>query len=294
MRAGFRGLLAGAALAALVGVPAANDAQAQDRSINLGWVAWSCVEVTTRLAQHVLEEEMDYEVELTLADAAGVYQGVRGGSVDAYLGSWLPDTHADYFDQTATDVEHLGVLYTDARLGWVVPDYIPEDQLSSLEDLHDDEVREMLGGQIQGIDPGAGLTRLSNEAMEVYGLDDYELVIASDAAMTAALERAIRRDEWIVATGWSPHWMFGAWDLRYLDDPEGALGGAEWVQKIARAGFYRDHPEAAGMLARMYFPIEDLEAMMFEAEETDDYEGAAQRYAEENPERIQYWVTGEQ
>ena len=50
--------------------------------------------------------------------------------------------------------------------------------------------------------------------------------------MTAALRRAARRDEWIVVTGWSPHWMFAKWKLRYLEDPKGVLGGLERVHAL--------------------------------------------------------------
>ncbi|RDD60424.1 hypothetical protein DRB17_18120 [Ferruginivarius sediminum] len=34
------------------------------------------------------------------------------------------------------------------------------------------------------------------------------------AGMTSSLKRAIEREEWVVVTGWSPHWRFGRWDLR--------------------------------------------------------------------------------
>ena len=37
--------------------------------------------------------------------------------------------------------------------------------------------------------------------------------------MTAALKSAIANDEEIAVTGWTPHWMFARWDLKYLDDP---------------------------------------------------------------------------
>src|SRR3546814_19299032 len=83
------------------------------------------------------------------------------------------------------------------------------------------------------IDPGAGLMRLSKDAVEEYGLDDYELVSASGAAMTAARERAVKRTEWIVVTGWSPHWMFGAHELRYLERSEERRVGKGWVGKCS-------------------------------------------------------------
>ena len=108
------------------------------------------------------------------------------------LMSWQPGTHEDYLDKVGPKVVNLGLLYTHARLGWAVPAYIPESKVESIADLAKDEVREKLDGTVTGIDPGAGLTRLSKQAIEDYGLD-YELQISSGAGMTAALERAVRR-----------------------------------------------------------------------------------------------------
>ncbi|TVR83210.1 MAG: glycine betaine ABC transporter substrate-binding protein [Rhodospirillales bacterium] len=262
-----------------------------EKKVNIGWTAWSDAEFITTLTKQILEERFDYEVELTLADIAIQYQGVARGDLDFMMMSWLPSTHQDYMEQVGTDVFSPGILYTDARLGWAIPDYIPEDELSSIEDLNKPEVRQQLGGRIQGIDPGAGLMRLSLQTIDDYGLD-YELVSASGAGMTAALDRAIRRNEWIVVTGWSPHWKFGAYELRYLEDSKGSLGGAERVHVIARNGFGQEHPEVLGFLARMHLPLDELQSAMYEATQTS-YEEAAAAYIENNPARIEYWVTGE-
>jgi glycine betaine/proline transport system substrate-binding protein len=234
---------------------------------------------------------MGYDVELLQTDVAPQYQGLATGSIDVMLMSWQPETHEDYVKKVGDKVVNLGLLYTHARLGWVVPDYIPETELESIEDLEKPDVREKLDATITGIDPGAGLTRLSEKAIEQYGLD-YELQLSSGAGMTAALARAVRRTEWIVATGWSPHWMFGAYDLRYLEDPKGVLGSFERVHAVARRGFYQDNVEAAAFFSRMQIPIEDLQKAMYDAQETS-YDEAIAKYIENNPERINYWVTGE-
>jgi glycine betaine/proline transport system substrate-binding protein len=275
------GFLAGSALAVT----------ADAATVRIGWTAWSDAEFVTKLAERIIKDEIGTDVELVQTDIAPQYQGVAQGDIDVMLMAWLPGTHADYWERVGQDVVPLGVLYTDAKLGWVVPNYIPDDQLSAIPDLAKDEVRSQLNGQIQGIDPGAGLMRLSAEAIESYGLD-YDLISASDAAMMVALDRAIRNEEWIVVTSWSPHWMFGAYDLRYLEDPEGALGGVERVYALSRKGFQADHPEVAQFLMRMHLPLSDLEAAMFHAQE-NSYEEAVTKYIEENPERIRYWVTGE-
>jgi glycine betaine/proline transport system substrate-binding protein len=278
----------GAVLAAGIG---AAPATAQD--VTIGWTAWSDAEFVTRLAERVLEDEMGQEVELVQTDIAIQYQGLAGGDIDVMLMSWQPVTHEDYVDEFGGEIATIGTLYTGAKLGWVVPAYVP-DSITSIADLTSEEAVEMFDGRIQGIDPGAGLMRLSNEAMDVYGLEDagYELISASGAAMTAALDRAIQREEGIVVTGWSPHWMFGAYDLRYLEDPEGVLGGPERVVALARQGFYQENVDAASFFARMYIPLDELESAMFDANQSS-YDEAVTNYIEENPERIQYWVSGQ-
>jgi len=260
-------------------------------TIKIGWTAWSDAEFVTKLAKRILVERMGYEVELLQTDIAPQYQGLATGSIDIMLMSWQPGTHEDYVKKVGAKVVNLGLLYTHARLGWVVPNYIPEGDLRSIADLKKPDVHKKLGGTITGIDPGAGLMRLSKQAIEDYGLD-YALQISSGAGMTAALERAVRRDEWIVVTGWSPHWMFGAYDLRYLDDPKGVLGSFERVHAVARLGFYQDNVEAASFISRMQLPIDDLQKAMYDAQGTS-YKDAVTKYIKNNPQRVDYWVTGE-
>jgi glycine betaine/proline transport system substrate-binding protein len=272
------------------GLTVGGAAQAADK-IKIGWTAWSDAEFVTKLAAKLLQDELGYEVELLQTDIAPQYQGISTGDIDVMLMSWQPTTHEDYVKKVGEKAFDLGLLYTDAKLGWVVPAFVPEDQVKTIEDLTKPEVKEKLDGTITGIDPGAGLMRLSKQAIDDYGLD-YELQVSSGAGMTAALERAVRRDEWIVVTGWSPHWMFGKYDLRYLEDPKGVLGKAERVHAYARNGFYQDHIKAASFLSRMQIPVGQLEAAMFKAQETS-YEEAVDAYIAENPKRVKYWVTGD-
>jgi glycine betaine/proline transport system substrate-binding protein len=263
-------------------------------TIKFGWTAWSDNEAIHNLAKVVLEDKMGYDVELTMADIGIQFQAVARGDIDAMLGAWLPLTHKNYLKKYCMDVVNIGPIYTHARNGWVVPDYIPKDKLNSVEDLTDPEVAEELDHKITGIDPGSGIMQASEVAMKEYGLDDagYRLISSSGAGMTSALARAIRRNEWIVVTGWSPHWKFNKWDLRYLKEPKGVLGGLERCNGLVRRGFYNDYPEVFDFLNRFSFPLEHLQGIMYDAEQTS-YREAAKKYVKEHPERVNYWVTGD-
>jgi glycine betaine/proline transport system substrate-binding protein len=268
-------------------------AQAADRpALRIGWTAWSDAEAVTRLAARILESRLHQPVKLVLLDIGIQYQGLAKGDIDAMLMAWLPLTHKPYMDKVGDQVVNLGPLYTRARLGWVVPDYIPAQQLNSIADLNKPAVARKLSHQIHGIDPGAGLMQASEKTLQAYDLKRYRLISSSGAGMTAALARAMKRKKWIVVTGWSPHWMFSRWHLRYLDDPQKTLGGNERVHALVRKGFDDDFPpQITEFLSRMFLPLEELEQMMDRATATS-YEQAVSEYIEQHPKRIDYWVTG--
>jgi biotin carboxylase len=115
--------------------------------------------------------------------------------------------------------------------------YIPEDRLIGIEGLKGRKVMRKPGNQTHGIDPGAGLMQAAEKAVEDYGLDCYRLISSSGAGKTTAMSRTLTRQQWIVAAGWSTHWMFSGRKLHYHEDPHGAMGGPERVHAPARKGF---------------------------------------------------------
>lgn len=158
-------------------------------------------------------------------------------------------------NKVAAKVRDLGVIYDGARIGWVVPSYVPKDKLDSRSDLKKSGVADKLNHKIQGISAGAGEMERSKDALNSYGLRHYNLISASGSAMTAALAPAIQRKQWIVVTGWSPHWMWGRFHLRYLKDPKNALGTSEHVDAIASKSFYAQAPKVYDLISRMHYSV---------------------------------------
>ena len=58
-----------------------------------------------------------------------------------------------------------------------------------------------------------------------------------------------------------------------------------------RKGFKEDNPDAAAFLSRMKLPLDELEAAMFDAQETS-YEQAVEKYIADHPERVKAWLEG--
>ena len=276
--------LAGMALIAGAGL-AATTAQAQDKgTINLAYVEWSSTVASTNVMRAVLEQA-GYEVETSSLSAAAMWQSVATGDTDALLAGWLPTTHEDYYAQLKDQLVDTGVNLDGTKLGLVVP---ADSEVDSIADLnaHADD----FDNKITGIDPGAGIMRLTDKVIEEYDLD-LNLQSGSGATMTAALKSAIANDEEIAVTGWTPHWMFARWDLKYLDDPKNVYGGAEQIHTIVRQGLEEDMPEAYAILDAFEWTAEDMGEVMLmnQEEDSDPYENAKQ-WGEDNQDLVQEWL----
>ncbi|MFB8763729.1 glycine betaine ABC transporter substrate-binding protein [Nocardiopsis alba] len=251
-------------------------------SIDIGLIAWEEAIAVTNMWKVVLEEK-GYDVTLTDVDVAPLFQGLENGDVDLYLDVWLPTTHADYWEDYGSDLEKINTWYDNAVLTLTVPEYM--EDVNSIADLP--EYTDELGNRIVGIDPGAGLTRVTKEeAMPGYGLDEgFELVESSSAAMLAELDSAIAEEEPIVVTLWRPHPVYAKHDLKDLEDPEGLMGDAETLHSVGREGFGSDYPEIDGWLRDWEMSDEELADLSVKV--IDEYEGdpeeGARVWLSENP-----------
>ena len=153
-------------------------------------------------------------------------------------------------------------------------------------------VGESVDYKITGIDPGAGIMEKTEEALVDYELDEWTLTTGSGAAMTAALKRAYDNEEPIIVTGWTPHWKFAEFDLKYLDDPEGSYGGEEEIHSIGRIGLADDLPEAHAILSNFNWSEDDMGEVMIAMQDGENEVDAAQTWIDANAEKVAEWTDG--
>jgi len=153
-------------------------------------------------------------------------------------------------------------------------------------------VGESVDYEIVGIDPGAGIMKATASAIEEYGLEDWTLVEGSGAAMTASLKKAYDKEEPIIITGWTPHWKFSAFDLKYLEDPKGVYGGEENIHTIARNGLKEDLPAVYTLLDQFNWTSDDMGSVMVDINDGTKPEEAAAKWIEENPDKVAEWTEG--
>ncbi|MCM3567358.1 glycine betaine ABC transporter substrate-binding protein [Neobacillus mesonae] len=153
-------------------------------------------------------------------------------------------------------------------------------------------VGESVDYKIIGIDPGAGLMKATAKALDEYKLDDWQLVEGSSAAMTAALKKAYDKQEPIIVTGWTPHWMFAKFDLKYLDDPKSVFGPDETINTVVRKGLKKDSPEAYKVLDNFHWTPEDMAKVMSDIQAGESPEDAAAKWVKDNADKVAEWTDG--
>lgn len=287
------GALVLSALAVLLAACAGSDEQVtgepappeEKDTVRLVYVDWVSEVASAHVVKAVIEDRLGYNCELLSVTAISMWESIAAGDQDAMVAAWLPSLQAHYYSRVEDEVVNLGPNLEGVEMGLVVPAYVDIDSIPELHDHIED-----FGGRIIGIDPEAGLMEKTEQAIEEYNLE-FDLISGSDLTMTSALEIAFEEERWIAVTGWSPHWKFARWDLKYLDDPGQVYGDSEYIGTIVRKGLDEDMPGVYSFLENFYWEPCDMEqVMLWFSEQEMSAEQAAKRWINENEEKVDQWL----
>lgn len=274
------------AAVALLGVGAnyfANAKTSQQKgSINLAYVQWDTEVASTNVLAEVLREQ-GFTVQTTPLDNAIMWESLAKGEADATVGAWLPNTHRAQYKKYHDQVNDLGINLKGAKVGLVVPKYMKVNSIADLTNEADQG--------ITGIEPGAGVVAAAQKAVKDYpNLADWQVDTSSSGAMTVALGQAIKKKQPIVITGWSPHWMFAKYDLKYLKDTKKSMGGTEAIHTMTRKGLKKDQPEAQRIIDRFHWHTKDMESVMLAINKGESPKKAAKAWIKDHPKQVKSWL----
>jgi len=287
----------------LLAGPAFCGSYGTSQTIRLAHTDWSSSVASANIIKAVFQERLGIRCKLIQLSADKMWAAVAEARADAMVSAWLPDTHGHYHKQFCDQVVDLGPNLDGTKIGLVVPDvtlgrltagtgirnqpYINIDSIEGLKS-HADKFNH----RIIGIEPEAGIMHKTRRAMDAYGLDNFRLVESSEVSMMAELSNAIRHQEWLVVTGWLPHWSFARWSLKFLDDPKNIFGDRGHINTIVRQGLETDMPKAWRVLDRFFWEPQDVGQLMLWIQEDEGrfpYEKAL-RWMRTHPEKIDEWI----
>ncbi|MFV1942887.1 glycine betaine ABC transporter substrate-binding protein [Pseudomonas luteola] len=202
--------------------------------IRIGHIGLSFHAASAAVVQRIVERH-GYRVESVAAPHEDMFRHYGAGEVDFLVSAWLPASHGGYLAPYAEQTRTLGVLYQPYCI-WGVPDYVPAEAVASIDDLKRPDVAAHMSLLIQGINPGAGISRFSRDIIEQYGLDQvgYHFANGTQAQCFERFEQAVERREWIVVPLWHPQFLHYRYAIRALHEPRGLLGGQDDATLIVR------------------------------------------------------------
>ena len=258
------------------------------KELTLGYIEWDENVAISSLTKVLLEEELDYTVELQRTNVAVVKQvfgGVAEGDLDAFQDVWMPNQRA-YLSEVEGNVAHLDPWFEgQTAQGIAVPYYMDVRSLSELDRAGTD--------MIISIEPGSAVQpQINNKVIPGYDLD-MKLVESSTPAMLSELEMAYEMRQPIVFFGWSPHWMNARYDFRYLEDPkdlQGKFNDPAKISSIVNEDLPDDDPVAYAFLKVISLDEEQINQLEADINEAGDPDEGVKVWLEKNRDVVKPWV----
>ena len=254
--------------------------------VRIGYVKeWPTSQVITALMSEAMDNNLNVDItakpvsQNTLSD---LWQMLVTNRTDTTPSIWLPNTHAAFVTDAGDKIVDLGAWLTGAKLGLVVPDYM---EINSIDEL----TKENSGGIIYSIDPSSKLNHMTKRALELYGLKGFRIISKSDKYMVRRLEEALKKKENIVVTAWKPHWIFGEWKIKMLEDPLVVYGKPEDIHIFVTTEFYDNFPDICAFLARIKLDLKEFSNLMASARRLNSPAGAANKWLIANKNKILEW-----
>lgn len=262
-------------------------------TVKLGDPGWSDIAVTNGIASFLLEG-LGYQAQSQTLAVPIIYAGLQKGQIDVFLGNWMPAQQSNYDKFVASgEVDQLAQNLDGTEYTLAVPTYAYEAGVKTFADL--DAHADKFGRKLYGIASGSPANESIRQmiAADEFGLGDWQLVESSEQAMLVQVGRAVKREQFVVFLGWTPHPMNVQYDMRYLRGGEKYFGASGQVNTLARKGYAQQCPNAGKLLGNLKFTQEMENSIMDRvlSKQASNAE-AIKDWLQANPQVLDAWLDG--
>lgn len=286
--------LLSAALLAPLAVQAAEPASCA--KVRFADVGWTDITVTTAVTSEVLHA-LGYQTTTNMISVPVTYKSLQNKDIDVFLGNWMPSMAADikpYADNGS--VETVRANLEGAKYTLAVPQYVYDAGVKSFADIAKNA--DKFDGKIYGIEPGNDGNRLIQGMIDknTFDLGKFKLVESSEAGMLSQIQRAERRQQWVVFLGWEPHPMNTRFKMAYLEGGDDVFGpnfGGATIYTNVRKGYVQECPNVGKLLTNLSFTL-DMENQLMDKvlNEKQAASAAAKAWLKAHPQVLDQWLAG--
>ncbi|TQN28789.1 glycine betaine/proline transport system substrate-binding protein [Haloactinospora alba] len=278
-------------------------------TVRIALNSWVGYEADAAVIKHLLEQELNYEVQLIQLAEQPSWQALDQGAADVILENWghedLLETYGPDGNGTVLDGGPNGNI---GHIGWYMPEYLVEEypDINTPEGLreHSDVFQTPESGDKGEFLAGApGFVTQDQGMINHYDLP-FEIVYAgSEASQLTEVQKRYEREEPVLFYSQEPSWVQNQLDLVRVEFPEWTEGCTDDpddiacdyprydLNKIYRTGFAEEDSAAFELIDRWKWDNTDQNAVAQKiADGNMDRADAAAEWVENNPDVWQSWV----
>lgn len=279
------------------------------RTVTLAVQSWVGSMANVAVAQHLLEHELGYRVDIVQIDEVPAWDALSQGRVDAVLEDWgHPEQRQLYVEDKKTVVPG-GDLGVTGHIGWFVPTYFAEKHpdIKSWKNLNKyaDQFRTPESGDKGQLMDGSPAYLTHDKALVKNLKLDFKVVFAgSEAALLTQIRQFAKKKKPFLTYWNTPHWLFEKVPMTEVELPpykEGCDADPDKVdcayphtplQKYLNADFAKSGGEAASFLKKFKWTTDDQnEVALMIADRKLTPAEAAKRWADKNESTWKAWVS---
>jgi glycine betaine/proline transport system substrate-binding protein len=277
-------------------------------TVNMAINPWVGFEASAHVVGKVIEDELGCKVEYKDLKEEVAWQGFGKGTVDVIIEDWgHPALEKKYVegDKSATDAGPNGNV---GQIGWYVPPWMVEKypditDWKNLNKYADQFKTSESGGKGQLLDGDPSFVTNDEALVKNLKLDFKVVYAGSEAALITAFRQAEKQKEPLLGYFYAPQWFLSEVELKKVDLPEWTEGcdadpakvACDYpeteLKKFVATKFSESGSPAWDVVKNFTWTNDDQNLVAkYIAEDKMDPDEAAQKWIDDNPDKVKAWL----
>lgn len=194
-----------------------------------------------------------------------LFKSIDDKTTDATLAPWMPSMNS-YRDKYRSSVVEICRNTSGCIMGLTVPNYC---SMNSIEDIGHHISK--IDGRIYSVRRTTYIGSMLQELVNQYGLSGIELVYMDEEDLFELVAKKYKNKEWLVFTGWKPHYIFGECELKVLIDRKQTFGIEDTMTTYINQHLAKESPELCEILKGFKMDNNGLNKALFKIKSGESY-----------------------
>lgn len=224
------------------------------------------------LLKHLSERDLSITLEPIEVPNTHLFKSIADNTVQGTLAPWMPSMEG-FYQQHSNEVETLGINTPECIMGLAVPSYSPINKISDIGDYLSD-----FNGIIYSCRRTTYIGSIMPNLLRDYGLDNIQVEYLDEEAIFSKVTSLYKSKKQFIFTGWKPHYIFGEFQLKILEDNKKLFGIEESMTTFVNKGLKHSQPELYQLMSNLKINALGLNKALYEVKQGKPYDVIVKEY----------------